>query len=304
MTHPADTDHDDFGGFGRDVGASIGRRRLLALVGAAGAAGLLAACGSESGASSPTAPTGTASSGTDTTPTTAAASGDTRSGSGTAPPGSGASGGSDGASDAATETPTETNGPYPADGTNGPNVLTSEGIVRADITTSFGELSGTADGVPITLEFTVLDNATGAPLAGHAFYVWHCTAAGSYSLYEDTDQNYLRGMQVTDANGTVRFTSVFPGCYAGRWPHTHFEVYESLDTATSGSGALLVSQSAFPQDACEAVYADTRYGNSAGNLSRLSLATDGIFADGYDTQLATLTGAPDTGYTHTLLVRL
>ncbi|HWL45956.1 MAG TPA: hypothetical protein VNQ73_23650 [Ilumatobacter sp.] len=202
------------------------------------------------------------------------------------------------------EIPSETNGPYPADGTNGPNVLTSDGIVRSDITTSFGEYSGTATGVPITYEFTVLDNTNGEALAGHAFYLWHCTATGTYSLYEETDQNYLRGMQVTDARGKVTFTSIFPGCYAGRWPHTHFEIYESRDTATTGTAALKISQSAFPQDACEAVYALDGYGNSARNLGQLSLASDNVFADGYDDQLATVTGNPTTGYTHTLQVRI
>ena len=47
------------------------------------------------------------------------------------------------------------------------------------------------------------------------------------------DENYLRGVQETDADGSVQFTTIFPACYAGRWPHMHFEVYESLDSATS-----------------------------------------------------------------------
>lgn len=298
----SDDGHDDFGGLARDLGALVGRRRMLALLGGVGAAGVLAACGGSS-ASSTTTPTTTGATSTSAaaTSTTAAATG----GPGGQPPTGGPGGGMSGSSDDADgETPTETNGPYPADGTNGPNVLTSEGIERRDIASSFGEYTGSADGVPITYEFTVLDNATGEPLAGHAFYLWHCTAAGQYSLYEVTDQNYLRGLQVTDADGKVTFTSIFPGCYAGRWPHTHFEVYESPDTATAGSAALKISQSAFPQSDCETVYADSRYGNSASNLGQLSLATDNIFSDGYDTQLATMSGSPSAGYTHTLDVRI
>ena len=67
-------------------------------------------------------------------------------------------------------------------------------------------------------------------------YLWHCTADGNYSLYSSgiTNQNYLRGVQVSDASGLVSFTSIFPGCYSGRWPHIHFEVYRSLALATSG----------------------------------------------------------------------
>lgn len=291
-------DHDDFGGLDRDLTTMLGRRRALVLLGGAGLAGLLAACRSATGTTAPT----TATPATDPaapTPTAAAA----------AQPGGGGPGGpggmtGSGADDEEGETPSETNGPYPADGTNGPNVLTADGIVRSDVTTSFGEYSGTAPGVPLTLEFTVLDIATGEPLAGHAFYLWHCTATGAYSLYEEIDQNYLRGMQMTDAAGKVTFASIFPGCYAGRWPHTHFEVYRSLDTATAGTEALKISQSAFPQDVCATVYALDGYGNSAQNLARLTLETDNIFADGYADQLATLTGDPSSGYVHILTVRI
>ena len=57
--------------------------------------------------------------------------------------------------------------------------------------------------------------------------MWHCDRLGRYSLYGAgvTNQNYLRGTQEADASGNVTFTSIFPGCYSGRWPHIHFEVY-------------------------------------------------------------------------------
>ena len=105
---------------------------------------------------------------------------------------------------------------------------TESGVVRSDIRSSFGGSSGTAEGVPMTLELVVQDLANGgAPFAGAAVYVWHCDREGRYSLYSDgvTDENYLRGVQVADAAGRVRFTSIFPACYTGRWPHVHFEVY-------------------------------------------------------------------------------
>ena len=111
------------------------------------------------------------------------------------------------------EIPEETAGPYPGDGSNGPDVLETDGVVRSDIRSSFGAMSGTADGVPITLELTVRDLARdGAPFAGAAVYAWHCDREGRYSLYTAgaTDQNYLRGVQIADAAGLVRFTSVFP----------------------------------------------------------------------------------------------
>lgn len=73
------------------------------------------------------------------------------------------------------------------------------------------------------------------PLAGYAIYLWHCNRDGGYSMYSSgiTAENYLRGVQVTDSNGEVTFSTIFPGCYSGRWPHIHFEVYASLDAATT-----------------------------------------------------------------------
>jgi protocatechuate 3,4-dioxygenase beta subunit len=64
----------------------------------------------------------------------------------------------------------------------------------------------------------------GAPFAGVAVYVWQCDREGRYSMYSEgaQDQNYLRGVQIADAEGRVRFTSIFPACYSGRWPHIHF----------------------------------------------------------------------------------
>ena len=133
-----------------------------------------------------------------------------------------------------TKLPQETAGPYPGDGSNGPNVLNQSGVVRKDITTSFGTMSGSVTGVPLTMRFKMLDIAKGCtPYAGAAMYAWHCDADGRYSLYSPgaTNQNWLRGVQEADADGWVTFTSIFPGCYDGRWPHVHFELYPSLAKA-------------------------------------------------------------------------
>src|SRR5688500_2677922 len=132
--------------------------------------------------------------------------------------------------------PEETGGPFPGDGSNGPNVLSESGVVRRDITKSFGDASGVADGVATTLELTLLDVAGGGgPLAGAAVYVWHCDRAGRYSLYdgEIASENYLRGVQESDADGQLAFDTIFPAAYSGRWPHVHFEVYKHLAAATA-----------------------------------------------------------------------
>ena len=200
--------------------------------------------------------------------------------------------------------PQETAGPYPADGTNGPNVLTQSGIVRSDIRASFGG-SGTetATGTRNTIKMKLLSttSTTCGIIEGLAVYLWHCDAGGGYSLYSSgvTAQNYLRGVQLTDANGEVTFTSVFPACYSGRWPHIHFEVYAALADATSGRNALRTSQIALPEDVSRNVYAQTAlYPNSTGNLNQVSLDTDMVFSDdGGVHELGTVSGDNSSGYT-------
>ncbi|WP_282701114.1 intradiol ring-cleavage dioxygenase [Streptomyces sp. CC219B] len=204
--------------------------------------------------------------------------------------------------------PEETAGPFPGDGSNGVNVLRESGVVRGDITSSFGDSAGgTAEGVPLTFTLTVVDADSagcGTPKAGAAVYVWHCDRDGAYSLYSEgvTEENYLRGVQETDDKGRVTFRSVFPGCYPGRWPHIHFEVYGSLADATAATAITNTSQLALPADVCEAVYATDGYSGSVANLRRLSIETDNIFSDGYDRQLATVRGNAKEGYTATLVV--
>jgi protocatechuate 3,4-dioxygenase beta subunit len=205
------------------------------------------------------------------------------------------------------EIPEEPAGPFPGDGSNGVNVLKESGVVRGDIRQSFGDSAGgTAEGVPLTITLTVVDAASGcgAPKQGAAVYVWHCDRDGAYSLYSEgvTEENYLRGVQETDEKGQVTFTSVFPGCYPGRWPHIHFEVYGSLADATAATSITNTSQLAFPKDVCDAVYATDGYGDSVRNLSSLSLESDGIFSDGHERQLATMAGSAGDGYTATLTV--
>ncbi|GHE07572.1 intradiol ring-cleavage dioxygenase [Klenkia taihuensis] len=246
-----------------DLDTLLSRRRVLGFLGI-GAAGLgLAACG-----------------GSSTT---------TRSATGTATAATTSTG----------EIPEETAGPYPGDGSNGTNVLTESGIVRSDIRSSFGSASGTAEGIPMTLTLTVQDLANGVPFEGAAVYVWHCDRDGAYSLYSEgiTGENYLRGVQVADADGTVTFTSVFPACYSGRWPHIHFEVYPDVDSITDSTNAIATSQVALLQDVCETVYATSGYEQSVRNLAQVSLATDNVFSDGAELETPTITGDVSSGYT-------
>lgn len=272
-------------------GRAWGRRGLLGLMGGVGVA---AVAGCDSGDS------GTTSSPSSTTGSSAVPPG------GGAPPGGG-TGGDSGVEVADREIPEETAGPYPGDGSNGPDVLGESGIVRSDITSSLGTASGVAGGVPTKVRLRLFDLSGDdiAPMAGGAIYLWHCDREGRYSMYSDgvTEENYLRGVQEADEDGWMEFTTVFPGCYAGRWPHMHFEVYASLDQATDVDNKLRTSQLALPQDVCDDVYNNVEgYEPSVANLAQLSLDSDGIFSDGYSLQLARVTGSTDEGYTVTLNV--
>ncbi len=206
---------------------------------------------------------------------------------------------------ACSATPTETRGPFPADGSNGRprpvNVLATDGVVRRDIRESFAGMNGRAGGVPLELELTVAREASCSPLPGRAIYLWQNDAAGAYSLYNLPDENYLRGLQSADAQGRVRFTAIVPGCYGGRYPHCHFEVFASTEAALRGEPPLLVSQLAFPEAECRAIYgADDRYGESLRNLERQPLGRDFVFrdvgSDGVTSQILRLEGDPTRGY--------
>jgi protocatechuate 3,4-dioxygenase beta subunit len=279
--------HDHDRGLLYDLG-TMNRRRALGLLGGVGALAALAAC----------------STGTGSTATGSSSSSSTTS-SGTSSSSSGSSTTSADASGTLTEVPDETGGPYPADGSNGVNVLDDSGIVRSDIRSSFGSSTTTAAGVPLTIKLTVRDTSTGAAKAGAAVYLWHCDREGQYSLYSRavTSENYLRGVQETDSTGTVTFTSIFPACYSGRWPHIHFEVYTSVADATSSGPIVKTSQIALPKEACDVVYATDGYSASVRNLSQVSLQRDNVFGnDAGIHQIASMSGDASSGYTSALTI--
>ena len=207
----------------------------------------------------------------------------------------------------AAEIPDETAGPYPADGSNGPDVLEESGIVRSDIRSSIGA-DAPVDGVPLEFSITVTDMANDdAPFENVAVYAWHCNAEGLYSMYSEgvEDQTWLRGVQVADSDGTVTFSSIVPACYSGRWPHIHFEVYPSVDDITDSENAIATSQIAIPEEVANAVYALDTYDGSTENLSEVSLDTDNVFGDDSGaSQLPTISGDVDSGYISTFTARV
>ena len=210
-----------------DLGAFLNRRRALALVASAGTIGALSALGK--GRIFPTAQAETIAKASD---------------------------GRECLLD-----PNETEGPFPSDGSNNAhgtlsNVLKSSGIVRRDMRTDIGKTATTAEGQAFDLEIRLVNVGQAcAPLAGHAIYLWHCDALGRYSIYDLPNASYLRALGVTNSVGNAALTTIFPGCYPGRYPHIHFEVYMGLEQATSYNNRLLTSQMAMPADACRAVAA-------------------------------------------------
>ena len=129
--------------------------------------------------------------------------------------------------------------------------------------------------------------------------IWHCDKDGNYSEYSSyTSVHFLRGRQVTDANGLVTFTSIFPGWYSGRATHIHVHIYSASGTS------LKVTQIAFPEGSSSAVTIVNTTAYSKGMSGYTTNANDNVFGDGYSAELATVTGSVSGGYTltHTIAV--
>jgi protocatechuate 3,4-dioxygenase beta subunit len=273
----------------------LARRFALNSLGSLGLATLLAGCGGgggDSGDSSSATSTTTTSSGSTSTSSSATTTSTTT-------------------SSTCSVVPEETAGPYPADGSTASNatynVLALSGIVRSDIRTNIGALTPVA-GVALTLTITLTNTqASCAALEGYAIYVWHCSQAGNYSVYTENSiaSNYLRGVQATDANGTVTFTTIVPGCYAGRMPHIHIEVYPSLAVATNASRKVKTTQLAFPTATLSAIYnANSGYSASVRNLANITFATDNVFSDGTDLERVTLVSDGNGGYAANITISI
>src|SRR5450830_1265455 len=194
-----------------------------------------------------------------------------------------------------TLTATETDGPYPLYA-----ILTNSAIVRSDIRES-------KTGIPLTLTLTVLSTGSNcAPISGAGIYIWHCDKDGLYSGYSTSNNagqsglTYLRGIQVTDSNGQVTFTTIYPGWYAGRITHIHVQVYLNDNLAVS---ATATTQLAFPQTITAAVYNSALY-TKGQNTSVTSFSADNVFSDGTSTEMLTLSGDLSTGYSANMTISI
>ena len=168
-------------------------------------------------------------------------------------------------------------------------------LVRADITEG-------KPGVPLTIAVQVVRQSNGcAPIQGAAVDLWHCDAKGLYSGYpgqgdshnvNTTGQTFLRGTQLTDAEGKVRFTTIYPGYYRGRTTHAHFKVH------LPGNLMVTTSQLYFPENITQAVYNTSAY--SARGQKDTSNSSDGIYRSNHPPLLAVTSSG--TGYLGTMIV--
>lgn len=166
--------------------------------------------------------------------------------------------------------PAMTEGPYFVD----------ENLNRSDIrvNTADGKVS---EGTPLQLTLRVLQAGSDGctPLQGALVDIWHCDAQGVYSDVTDRSfstvgQNFLRGQQVTDANGQVAFTTIYPGWYPGRATHIHFKVR----SGTSANQTYEFTSQLFFDDAfSEQVFSQAPYVKSG---QRTLNSQDGIFQGG------------------------
>ncbi|MBD2579586.1 intradiol ring-cleavage dioxygenase [Oscillatoria sp. FACHB-1406] len=166
--------------------------------------------------------------------------------------------------------PELTEGPYFVD----------EKLNRSDIRSNSSDSSMRA-GVPLQLIFQVLrlQGSACEPLRGAIVDVWHCDAQGVYSDVRDRSfdtigQKFLRGYQVTDANGIAEFTTIYPGWYPGRTVHIHFKI--RLEGA-SASSYEFTSQLFFDEALSDRVYAQLTYQKPG---QRTLNQEDGIFIGG------------------------
>ncbi|MFF4399920.1 intradiol ring-cleavage dioxygenase [Streptomyces sp. NPDC001480] len=186
-----------------------------------------------------------------------------------------------------------TEGPYYLDGA----------LVRKDITEG-------KSGVPLTLRLTVVDATDGCtPVSGAAVEIWHCDAWGYYSGYTTAnpggsapaeseegdsadDKTYLRGYQVANANGVVKFETIFPGWYTPRTCHIHVKVHtggEKEDGTYEGGKVNFTGQLFFDDDIAEAIFALEPYSKHTGTYTELA---DDMVYDGGGASSGLLTLEP------------
>jgi protocatechuate 3,4-dioxygenase beta subunit len=260
------------------IGRVLSRREVLVLFGAAGTAAALAACAPGASSSPLVAPAATSAASASPSASAAASAAAASS-----------------ALPSCIVRPAETEGPYFVD----------EKINRPDIRSD--PSSGTvSEGARLDLTFAVarISGASCTAFADVLVDVWHCDALGVYSDVSDpgfqtSGKKFLRGYQVTDANGRARFTTIVPGWYQGRTVHIHFKIRSD---AASTSGLEFTSQLFFDDALIDTIHARQPYAQKGQRTLRN--AGDGIYQGGGDQLLLSLTDAAGGAYASTFEIGL
>jgi protocatechuate 3,4-dioxygenase beta subunit len=192
--------------------------------------------------------------------------------------------------------PNVTKGPYWID----------ERLNRSDIRSDSNGLANPnpRPGLPLTLRFAVMAYSSGScsPLSGAQVDIWHCDGSGLYSDVSNiggsstAGQNFLRGYQVTDSDGLVTFTTIYPGWYSGRAVHIHVKV--RLFDSSSNTTTEATTQVFFDDSTTDAVYsANAPYNTRSARDTRNS--ADNIYNQ-HTELLLSLSGSASSGYTGTI----
>ncbi len=244
------------------VDKEISRRQAIGLLAVAGA-GVMLGCGGGTKTSTATTTTATATSNT-----------------------------------SCTVTPEGEEGPYFVDDS-------ATGFARSDIRSNL-DGTNTQSAIPLTLSIYAYDSENScAAMANVQIDIWHCNGSGIYSaedVEDTTGETWLRGYQITDANGLASFKTIVPGWYAGRTTHIHLRLRSTYDSTTTGG--TNTTQLFFPQDVIDTINT-TISPYSAEGTNPTTNASDHVYSGETDgANLLTLSGDNTNGYTATIKINL
>jgi protocatechuate 3,4-dioxygenase beta subunit len=160
----------------------------------------------------------------------------------------------------------------------------TEGPFYFDVDRIRSDIREDREGATLRLGVRVRDAAECEPISNAVVDVWHCDAAGGYSGFEGEDgETYLRGAQVTNGDGIVEFTTIYPGWYPGRTVHIHAKVHLERQT-------VLTTQFYFDDDFSAKVFEGDAYASAGGRDAFND--SDGI----YDRNLELTLSEEDDGH--------
>ncbi|WP_428327505.1 hypothetical protein [Mucilaginibacter sp.] len=186
-------------------------------------------------------------------------------------------------------TPTEEEGPYPYVGGEITNPLNRSNVIDSQ------------QGVPLAVSFVVVNTNDNCNVVENVRVdIWHCNNNGYYSGYASqpgilgtksyTGETWLRGYQVTDSSGVVKFSTVYPGWYSGRATHIHIEVF--INSVLKKTGQIAFSETISDAVNVSTLYvahginptrnaSDSVFGNSTTDLANETISLVGSIAAGY-----------------------